>query len=66
MPPKSKQIINADKETRITMLIPKVTKKALQERSVETGETMRELNLKALRDAGYPVPDELLCDRRAA
>lgn len=51
---------------QLQLAIPSTTKRALKIRSVETGEPVRLLVLKALRQAGYEVPEDELVDRRKA
>ena len=51
-------------ETTLQVLVPKETKKALRLRVAETGETMREVVLKALSREGITVAEEAIVDRR--
>lgn len=51
-------------DDQLQLAIPPSTKRALKLRSVETGDPVRLLVLKALRAAGYDVPDDAMVDRR--
>lgn len=48
----------------LMLTVPEETRRALAVRAAENGTTMRVLVLEALKQAGYPVPDDELIDRR--
>lgn len=54
-----------DEETLQIMVSPKI-KKAIRTMAVERDETIRSLILRSLRDAGLPLDDAELIDRRKA
>lgn len=55
----------ADEETLQIMVSPSI-KKAIRALAVERDETIRSLILRSLRDAGLPLDESELIDRRKA
>ena len=51
-------------DANLQLQMPAETKRALALMAADTGIPMRLLVLTALKDAGYPVPQEALVDRR--
>lgn len=51
-------------ETTLQVIVPKETKTALRLRIAKTGETLREVVLKALAREGIEVAEEAIVDRR--
>ena len=49
---------------KLQLHVPTETKRALALKAAGTGIPMRLLVLAALKDAGYPVPQKALVDRR--
>ena len=49
----------------LMLVVPDETRRALRERAGREGTTIRVLVLRALKKAGYPVPDEVVADRRS-
>ncbi len=54
----------ATDDANLQLQVPAETKRALALKAAGTGIPMRLLVLAALKDAGYPVPQEALVDRR--
>lgn len=54
----------AKSDTTLQIDIPYDTKKQLRLRSAETGDPVRVLVLKALKQAGYTIPSATMVDRR--
>ncbi len=52
------------KGAQLMVTVPPETLRALKVKAVERSSTVRALVLRALRRAGYPVPEEELQDRR--
>ena len=50
---------------QLMLMVPEDTAKALKVKAAEKDLTVRALVLKALKDAGYPVPKEEIADRRS-
>lgn len=51
-------------EVTLQLQVPAETKRAIAMKAADTGTPMRLLVLAALKEAGFPVADEALVDRR--
>lgn len=54
----------AANDANLQLQMPAQTKRAIAMKAADTGTPMRLLVLAALKEAGFPVPDDALVDRR--
>lgn len=52
------------KEVRLQIEVPESVRRAIKARGAESGESAREIILRALKQDGFDIPEELIRDRR--
>lgn len=52
------------KEVRMQIEVPESVRRAIKARGAESGESTREIVLRALKQDGFDIPEDLIRDRR--
>jgi hypothetical protein len=55
-----------DPDAQLSVMLPADIVRAVKIRAAENGETLRETVLRALKTAGFKVPEAVIADRRVA
>lgn len=63
-PEAARQKLRLEGDASLQVMIPERLKREIRVRAAREGTTVRNIVLTSLRQAGFEVSDEILCDRR--